>query len=62
MSDPSQALTSFMNRAIKKSRSETENVDIIGTDNQEVEAGTLHDGWYLVSSEIGVVFFYQLFF
>ncbi|XP_060573865.1 uncharacterized protein KIAA0930 homolog isoform X2 [Ruditapes philippinarum] len=43
MSDPSQAITSFMQRAIKKSRSETQNVDIIGTDDQEVEAGTLHD-------------------
>jgi hypothetical protein len=47
MSDPSQAITSFMQRAIKKSRSETQNVDIIGTDDQEVEAGTLHDGEFI---------------
>ena len=47
MSDPSQAITSFMQRAVKKSRSETENVDIIGTDDQEVEAGTLHDGEFI---------------
>lgn len=44
MSDPSQAFNSFMQRTIKKSRSETENVDIIGTEGQEVEAGTLQDG------------------
>ena len=44
MSDPSQAITSFMQRAIKKSRSENENVDTIGTNQQEVEAGTLQDG------------------
>ncbi|KAH3752598.1 uncharacterized protein KIAA0930 homolog isoform X2 [Dreissena polymorpha] len=42
MSDPSQAIKSFMFRSVKKSRSETENVDAIGNE-QEVEAGTLHD-------------------
>ena len=47
MSDPSQALNSFMHgarRKMQKSRSEAESVDTVGTDFQEVEAGTLHDG------------------
>ena len=43
MSDPSQALNSFMSRVVKKSRSETENVDAIGSAT-EVEAGTLENG------------------
>ncbi|XP_052801249.1 uncharacterized protein KIAA0930 homolog isoform X1 [Mya arenaria] len=42
MSDPNQAIASFRQRAVKKSRSETEDVDTIGSE-QEVEAGTLHD-------------------
>ena len=49
MSDPSQAFNSFMNGARKKmqkSRSEAENVDTVGTDFQEVEAGTLYDGQF----------------
>ena len=47
MSDPSQALNSFMHGAKKKmqkSRSEAENVDSVGAEWEEVEAGTLHDG------------------
>ena len=47
MSDPSQALNSFMQgarKAMQKSRSEAEKVDSVGADWQEVEAGTLQDG------------------
>ena len=50
MSDPSQALNGFMQgarRAMQKSRSEATDVDSIGTDWQEVEAGTLQDGMLL---------------
>lgn len=49
MSDPSSTVGSFMRGSfrklnIKKSRSETENVDTIGTDNcHEVEAATIQD-------------------
>lgn len=52
MSDPSQALNSFVQsarRVMQKSRSEAESVDSIGTDWQEVEAGTLHDGKFLIT-------------
>ena len=47
MSDPSQALNSFMSRVVKKSRSETENVDALGSAT-EVEAGTLENGEFLL--------------
>ena len=50
MSDPSQALNGFMQgarKAMQKSRSEATDVDSIGTDWQEVEAGTLQDGMSL---------------
>ena len=53
MSDPSQALNGFMQgarKAMQKSRSEATDVDSIGTDWQEVEAGTLQDG---MSLELG---------
>ena len=61
MSDPSSTVGSFMRGSfrklnIKKSRSETENVDNIGTDNcHEVEAATIQDGE-------SVVFFFFFFF
>ena len=49
MSDPSQSWNNFLRGSfkrsgIRKSRSETENVDIIGDGTSEVEATNIEDG------------------
>ena len=49
MSDPSQSWGNFLRGSfkksgIRKSQSETENVDTIGSNCTEVEAGELQDG------------------
>ena len=57
MSDPSQSWNNFLRGSfkrsgIRKSRSETENVDIIGDGTSEVEATHIEDGTYLLSGSL----------
>ena len=54
MSDPSQSWNNFLRGSfkrsgIRKSRSETENVDIIGDGTSEVEATHIEDGTYFLA-------------